>query len=114
MDILEPCKATGYELETITYDAKSKMAHNMIKVHYQKYNIGSTTYNHSEDGSSTTVIIQYSTTDISVTERTKLISGNSFVSSVGGNLGLFVGFSFMDSLFAIYNFIHERLTKRRE
>ena len=48
------------------------------------------------------IFMYYSTTDIKVSTTSKLISLSSFISSIGGNLGLFCGFSFLSSFFYVY------------
>jgi hypothetical protein len=48
----------------------------------------------------------YSTTDISVIEESRLYDFAAIVAAVGGSLGLFIGFSFLDVLrTAIHNFM---------
>ena len=51
------------------------------------------------------IFMYYSTTDVKVLTTSKLISLSSFISSIGGNLGLFVGFSFLSTFFFFYNFL---------
>ena len=45
----------------------------------------------------------YSTTDIRVESVEILVDFNSFISSVGGSLGLFLGFSFLGFLSLFYD-----------
>ena len=61
--------------------------------------------------SSKTLNIAYTTTDTKVSERVHLIDGYSFISSVGGNLGLFIGFSFLSFLFEAYEWIVSIISK---
>lgn len=55
------------------------------------------------------MMISYATTSIKVTTTSKLIDTATFISSVGGNLGLFVGFSFTSMFFIIYDKIEKCL-----
>ena len=55
------------------------------------------------------MMISYATTGIKVTTTSKLIDVSSFISSVGGNLGLFVGFSFTSMFFIMYDKIEKFL-----
>ena len=82
------------------------MAHNMIKTWFQmaKLNIEP-----KENG--TVLFFSYPTMDMVVTQKVKILDECSFVSSVGGNLGLFIGFSFLDSLFALYKWLCTRSNK---
>ena len=49
--------------------------------------------------------IMYQTTEVVESQEDKLVSFPSFVGGVGGNLGLFLGFSCLTALFAIYKYI---------
>ena len=60
------------------------------------------------------ILIYYSTTTIKVSTTSKLISLSSFISSIGGNLGLFVGFSFLSVFFLIYKFLSRVLYRRKK
>ena len=48
--------------------------------------------------------IYYGTTDVKASTTSLKIDLNTFISNVGGNLGLFVGFSVLGGLFFIYDF----------
>ena len=61
----------------------------------------------NENKPSRTVLLYYSTTNVRISSTSKLISLSSFISSIGGNLGLFVGFSFM----SVFLFAYKCLTK---
>ena len=86
-------------METLTYDKHSQMAHNMIQTWYQYYNI--TSKNKTTTEGNVNLYINYQTLDTVVSQKVKILNASSFVSSVGGNLGLFIGFSFLDSLFVV-------------
>ena len=51
------------------------------------------------------ITIMYSGTEVVVLEEVKLVSLSTFIGGVGGNLGLFLGFSCLTSLFLLYEFI---------
>ena len=53
----------------------------------------------------------YSTTNIKISTTSKLLNLSSFVSSVGGNLGLFVGFSFLSAVTCLFKLL-ERPTRK--
>ena len=85
-------------METLTYDKHSQMAHNIIQTWYEHNNI--TSKNTTAEGN-VNLYINYQTIDTVVSQKVKILNASSFVSSVGGNLGLFIGFSFLDSLFVV-------------
>ena len=60
------------------------------------------------------VFLYYSTTDIKVTTTSKLITLSSFISSIGGNLGLFIGFSFIRMFFVVYEYLARFLHPRTQ
>ena len=49
--------------------------------------------------------LYYGTTDVKVSTTSELIDFSTFISNVGGNLGLFVGFSVLGGFFFIYDII---------
>ena len=53
------------------------------------------------DGDVMEIKLYYSTTDVQVSKVIDLIDGATFVGSIGGNLGLFLGFSFLGSFYVI-------------
>ena len=54
------------------------------------------------------VTMYYSTANVKISTRSKLINLSTFISSTGGNLGLFVGFSFISGFFYIYGLLENR------
>ena len=48
------------------------------------------------------IAIYYPATIVDVSTSSELFSFSSFVSSIGGNLGLFVGFSFINTILFIF------------
>ena len=61
--------------------------------------------------STRTLGIYFATTDVKVYTTSYKIDLNTFISNVGGNLGLFVGFSVLGGLFFIYDFIASHVCK---
>ena len=57
------------------------------------------------------ILLYYSTTTVKVISEAKMINFPSFVSAVGGNLGLFVGFSFLGVFSCFYSSIKGVCTK---
>ena len=55
--------------------------------------------------------MSYSTTKVKISTTSRLIEFASFVSSIGGNLGLFVGFSFISMFFFIYDQLEKHIGK---
>ena len=58
------------------------------------------------------VKVSFASTVTFVMERSKIVSLSNLISSVGGNLGLFVGFSVLTSLFTVYENLKKFLTRR--
>ena len=55
----------------------------------------------------------YTTADETEFNTDKLIDLASFIGSVGGNLGLFLGFSFLGMLFPLYDYVEAMYTRLR-
>ena len=86
-----------YQAGFSTYDAKSKLE------------LEHDDENHIEDdkyGPNTrTIVLFYTTTDVKVSTTSLKIDLNTFVSNVGGSLGLFIGFSVLGVFFFINDVI---------
>ena len=67
----------------------------------------------TKKGSTRAIFMYYSTTDIKVSTTSELISLSSFISSIGGNLGLFCGFSFLSSFFYVYRIFQKILRSQK-
>ena len=65
----------------------------------------------SKISSTRSLNIYFATTDVKVYTTSYKIDLNTFISNVGGNLGLFVGFSVLGGLFFIYDFIASHVCK---
>merc|ERR1712150_39377 len=90
----EPCTATSYDVGTVTYDRYSQMGQNILQTWFDISNITQK----ATEGSSN-LFINYQSMEMKVSQKVRILNEASFISSVGGNLGLFIGFSFLDSLF---------------
>ena len=51
------------------------------------------------------IAIEYTDTIVDIHSQVVMIDFNTFVSGVGGALGLFLGFSMIDSLLYLYNIV---------
>ena len=82
------------------------MAHGQIKY---LFNTANMTFDALDNH--TNLFINYPSMDIEVSQKVKILDASSFISSVGGNLGLFIGFSFLDTFFALYKWFCTRSLK---
>ena len=60
------------------------------------------------------ILFYFSTTSVTVMLKEKKLSFSSFLSAVGGNLGLFLGFSFFGSLTVFYNVMLKAFAKNNK
>ena len=100
-DVKAPCRIANYELGIQTYDDLSTVS---LKKELDTEEEG-VTNSSSEVDTKTTIMIYYATTDINVSSTSELIDLSTFISNVGGNLGLFVGFSVLGGVFYIYDVV---------
>ena len=56
--------------------------------------------------------IYYATTDIEMSITSKMMNLPTFISNVGGNLGLFVGFSVLGGMYFIYDLVRKPINLR--
>ena len=104
---IEPCTTTFYDVGTVTYDRYSQMGHNILQTWFDISNITQK----ATEGSSN-LFINYQSMEMKVSQKVRILNEASFISSVGGNLGLFIGFSFLDSLFVIFQWVCTYLNTR--
>ena len=97
------CKKSGYNVGLQSFDRLS-----FINIDDKAYDISS-----AKKEPTRAIFMYYSTTDITVSTTSKLISLSSFISSIGGNLGLFCGFSFLSSFFYVYKIFQVLLHSRK-
>ena len=55
------------------------------------------------------IYLYYTTADETTLSSEVLIDFAGFISAIGGNLGLFLGFSFMGMIFELYDWIEAKL-----
>ena len=94
-----PCKTTTYEA-------------GILKFQQDPYGVW---HNKSKTNSASfkrTVAMYFTTTDVTTYTEARLIDFSGFVSAVGGNLGLFLGFSFLGMLFDLYGYIENSLSSK--
>ena len=56
------------------------------------------------------ITMYYTSSDVTTLTEDKLIDFSGFVSAIGGNLGLFLGFSFLGMFSSLYEYIEKRLS----
>ena len=103
------CKKSKYRVGVQTFDKLSFVSikdpppnSTLDKSTKSETNQDSSDNNEKEHTRSRAIYIYYSTTNVRLSSTSKLISLSTFISSIGGNLGLFVGFSFMSVLLYVY------------
>ena len=82
------------------------MAHRVLRRWFKMANMTFDTMDNR-----TFLFFNYPSMDVEVSQKVKILNASSFISAVGGNLGLFIGFSFLDTLFAAYKWFCTRFTK---
>ena len=94
--ILVPCEVAEYKMQTTTFDTDSIIPLSMNAALKKILNVT------VPDGVKTySAQLSFLKTDIDLSEEVTLNQFSDFISSVGGNLGLFVGFSFLSALLTL-------------
>ena len=118
--ILAPCDLSKYSVGLGTFDSRSALMlplSTCIEPEESKKDIeynnpgkeDSPTNENSPDVCSNRLItLFYSTTDVKVSTTNLRVDFNTFVSNVGGSLGLFIGFSVLGGFFFIYDYISSK------
>ena len=101
--LLAPCDISTYNLEATEYDKDSIITSDMHTMYTAMFK---DVLVKPPNISTYTIMAMFSTTDLSLSEEVKVNSLNDFISSVGGNLGLFIGFSFLSLLLKLSDFMH--------
>ena len=94
--LLVPCQLAKYSVGFTTYDDNSMSVSRSI----EKYN---------EEHDARFVQLFYTTTDVKVSKTSLRVDFNTFISNVGGSLGLFIGFSVLGGFFFIYDVVVPKL-----
>jgi hypothetical protein len=75
------------------------------------YNGGTANINNYKSQPRREVYMYYLEKTVRLKSKTKLVTFNGFVSSFGGSLGLFLGFSCLSTLFDLVDYIKKKLEK---
>ena len=105
------CQTSAYEVGIQTYDRLSLVNIGLPILNIKNVTRNIASGNKSEISVPRVFYIYYGTTDVQVSTTSLKIDRNTFISNVGGNLGLFVGFSVFGGLSCIYNFIASHICK---
>ena len=103
MIFLAPCLKSTYKLEMNEFNDDSVMLTRLMTEAYREI-VGIGRQNNTKTYS---VAIKYETIDVNLSEEVQLTSFPDFISAVGGNLGLFVGFSLLPLLLKAAESIHK-------
>ena len=116
------CQTSAYEVGIQTYDLLSFVnigGDISNDTNETSYNVNDTDKSKQKTkrtkkikiSSTRSISIYFATTDVKVYTTSYKIDFNTFISNVGGNLGLFVGFSVLGGLFFVYDFIASHVCK---
>ena len=116
------CQTSAYEVGIQTYDLLSFVnigGDISNDTNETSYNVNDTDISKQKTkrtkkikiSSTRSISIYFATTDVKVYTTSYKIDFNTFISNVGGNLGLFVGFSVLGGLFFVYDFIASHVCK---
>ena len=105
---LDPCEFVRYEAQTLSYDKFSSFT--IIPNNNEANNLSDENQTAGEEEDKM-IIFYYYTTEIEVITVDLLINFSNFLSAIGGNLGMFIGFSFFGCFAAAYDAIN-RISKQ--
>ena len=108
LNILEPCEYIQYTADTLSYDKYTTVS--IFPEDQNTSNVLSENQTIEEDESKA-IIFYYSSTEVDVYTTDLLVNFSNFVSSVGGNLGMFIGFSFLGCFSGLYDMIKRVCSK---
>ena len=94
--ILVPCEVTSYKMQMTEYDADS-----LITVHMNGLLKKLLDVSVPNDTKTYSLMISFLKTEIDLSEEISLNQFSDLISSLGGNLGLFTGFSFLGVLLTL-------------
>ena len=118
--ILAPCDLSKYSGGFGTFDSRSTfmlplstcLGHDDLKKDIQYNNLGKDDSPMNENSPAVCtnrgIALFYSTTVVKVSTTNLRVDFNTFVSNVGGSLGLFIGFSVLGGFFFIYDYISSK------
>ena len=88
--LLVPCKESSYRIEETAYESDS-----IITTHMHRHFKAAYNFSTPEDKATYTVFASFKTTDVNFSEEVKMSNVSDFVSSIGGNLGLFLNYQLL-------------------
>ena len=106
-----PCIFYRYETNTLSYDEFATLS---ISPEIEEDSIAQdqTTVKHEDSKRSKKptnvpkfIMFYYSTTELKIETKELLLNFPNFLSAVGGNLGMFIGFSFLGFFSAFYDLL---------
>ena len=98
---------SSYKLTTEEYDRSSILAVDATREYKRQVNVTV-----PDDMNTYSVMISFLKTEVDTSEEISLNTFPDFISSVGGNLGLFTGFSFLTALFVFVEWLHKCIGKK--
>ena len=97
----EPCKTTTYQSNSL------QMKQMPSNIWHQKSKSNKTSFTRL-------IRMYYTTSDVTTTTESQLIDFSGLISAVGGNLGLFLGFSFLGILINLLDNTESLLLSKRK
>ena len=104
-----PCIFYRYETNTLSYDEFATLSINP-EIEEDSIAQDQTTVKHEDSKRSKRstnvpkfIMFYYSTTELKIETKELLLNFPNFLSAVGGNLGMFIGFSFLGFFSAFYD-----------
>jgi hypothetical protein len=97
-----PCLTSTYTIESNEFEGPNTITAYMTQAYRQMVKI--TVPNNTDTYS---VVLNFETTDVVLSEEIQLTTLPDFISSVGGNLGLFIGFSCLPLLLKATEFFRK-------
>ena len=105
--VLAPCQLAKYSVGFTSYDTKSEINFDeLLSTDDVAIDKNGTVGNEVR-----LINLFYSTTDEVISTTSLMVDFNTFVSNVGGSLGLFLEFSFIAGFYFIYDLISSRMEK---
>ena len=97
---LVPCEINDYKMQTTEYDEDSIISVEMNKAFTNQINVTV-----PKDTKANSMMLSFLKTEVDRSEEISLSNIPDFISSVGGNLGLFTGFSFLSALITLVDWV---------
>lgn len=96
-NLLEPCEIVKYEAETLSWDKYSTLSvvPENLSANASKFRNGHQEDDNDKYDNNKYIYFYYATTEVNVLTEEFILDFPNFVSAIGGNLGMFIGFSFL-------------------